>query len=82
MDRITTVADNGENVIVLNNSTPGIWSIGMRNYSTYTIYGFVADRLAAYEDTGLSPEEITALIADNKKLHSLVDAVEEVLKGK
>ncbi len=82
MNRITTLADNGENVIVLNNSTPGIWSIGMRNYSTYTIYGFVADRLAAYEDTGLAPEEIAALVADNKRLHKLVDAVEEVLKGK
>ncbi len=82
MNRITTVADNGENVIVLNNSTTGIWSIGMRNYSTYTIYGFVADRLAAYEDTGLAPEEIAALVADNKRLHAFVDAVEEVLKGK
>ncbi len=80
MNRITTVADNGENVIVLNNSTPGIWGIGMRNYSTYTIYGFVADRLAAYEDTGLTLEEITALKADNKRLHELLGSIEEVLK--
>jgi len=34
------------------------------------------DRLAAYEDTGLMPEEITALIADNKRLHELVDIIE------
>lgn len=40
------------------------------------------DRLAAYEDTGFTPEEIAALVADNKRLHKLVDAVEEVLKGK
>jgi len=39
------------------------------------------DRLAAYEDTGLSPKEITVLIADNQRLHALVDAVEEILKG-
>jgi len=42
----------------------------------------VADRLCAYEDTGLTPKEITSLIADNKRLHALVDTIEEVLKGK
>lgn len=79
MDRITTVAENDENVIVLNNSTPGIWHIEMHNYSTYMIYGFAADRLAAYEDTGLSPEEVAALKADNENLHRLVDAAQKIL---
>ncbi len=27
-------------------------------------------RLAAYEDTGLEPEEIVELIAENKRLHN------------
>ena len=44
--------------------------------------GCIADRLAAYEDTGLSPEEITALIADNVRLHELVDVFEKILGGK
>ncbi len=38
-------------------------------------------RLQAYEDTGLSPEEIAALISDNKRLHELINSVEDVLKG-
>lgn len=42
-------------------------------------YGDDINRLAAYEDTGLTPEEITALIADNKRLHELVDEMEAVL---
>ncbi len=37
------------------------------------------DRLAAYEDTGLTPEEITTLIADNENLHRLVDAAQKIL---
>ncbi len=37
------------------------------------------DRLAAYEDTGLTPEEITTLIADNENLHRLVDVAQKIL---
>lgn len=61
MDRITTVTDNGENAIILNNSSPGFWSIKKRDNNTYVMCGFVADRLAAYEDTGLTPEDIVAM---------------------
>lgn len=39
------------------------------------------DRLAAYEDTGLTPEEITAMIADNKRLHDLIDILEGTIKA-
>ncbi len=81
MDRITTVADNGENAIVLNNSSPGFWNIRMCGNNTYIIQGFAADKLAAYEDTGLTPEEITALIADNKRLHELVNIIEGLVKA-
>ncbi len=81
MDRITTVTDNGENAIVLNNNSPDFWSISKRTNNTYVICGFAADRLAAYEDTGLMPEEIAALIADNKRLHELVDVIEGAVKA-
>ena len=37
------------------------------------------DRLAAYEDTGLSPGEITAMKADNEILHKLFDTVQTLL---
>ncbi len=37
------------------------------------------DRLAAYENTGLTPEEIIALKADNENLHRLVDATQKIL---
>lgn len=39
------------------------------------------DRLAAYEDTGLMPEEITELIADNKRLHDLIGILESAIKA-
>ena len=40
------------------------------------------DRLAAYEDTGLTPEEIKALQEDNARLHKLLDDLEAVLTSK
>lgn len=39
-------------------------------------YGDDIDKLAAYEDTGLTPEEIEALKADNDRLHRLIDELE------
>ena len=38
-------------------------------------------RLQAYEDTGLTPEEITDLIADNKRLHELINSIEDTIKA-
>ncbi len=38
------------------------------------------DRLAAYEDTGLTPEEVEALKADNDRLHRLIDELESDLR--
>ncbi len=81
MERITTVTAYGDNAIILNNSSPDFWSIKKRDNNTYVICGFVADRLAAYEDTGVMPEEIAALIADNKRLHELVDIIEYIIKA-
>ena len=36
------------------------------------ILGTVADRLAAYEDTGLSPEDIETLQRENKQLKTVL----------
>ncbi len=38
-------------------------------------------RLQEYENTGLTPEEITKLIADNKRLHELVEILENTIKA-
>ncbi len=38
------------------------------------------DRLAAYEDTGLIPEEVEVLKADNDRLHRLIDELENGLR--
>ncbi|MCM1167223.1 MAG: hypothetical protein NC401_14545 [Ruminococcus sp.] len=75
MDRITSITKNGENVIILNNSTSGIWSIDKSRTSnnTYKIYGFAADRLAAYENTGLTPDEIVEMKAECERLRKLND---------
>lgn len=38
-------------------------------------------RLMQYEDTGLSLDEILALKAENKRLHELVDIIENTIKA-
>lgn len=37
------------------------------------------EKLAAYEDTGLSPAEIVALKADNDWLHKLLHEIESIM---
>ena len=41
----------------------------------------IARKLYAYEDTGLTPEEITAMKADNERLHRLLDKAEEIVQS-
>lgn len=72
MDRLTS-KEHGMNTIVLCDSSPGIWDICEGENNIYKIHGFVADKLAAYEDTGLTPEEIETLKHDNARLHALLD---------
>lgn len=38
-------------------------------------------RLCEYEDTGLTPDEISEMKADNKRLHKIVDDIESVMGG-
>lgn len=39
------------------------------------------EKLAAYEDTELTPSEIEQLKAENARLHKLVDNIESVMRG-
>lgn len=83
MDRLTEKRD-GHNVIPLR-------KFGIENIPKFTLveisdntsflYGDFANKLAAYEDTGLTPEEITAMKADNKRLHELIDILEGAIKA-
>ena len=57
MERFTFRTVGGTAVLYLGNSSE--WAIiSGRNNHEYKISGDAADRLAAYEDTGLEPEEI------------------------
>ena len=63
MERLTEKRD-GQNVIPLRQNGKIKWSIcsaGLGDAPTEYLYGEHADCLAAYEDTGLEPEEIIEL---------------------
>ena len=40
---------------------------------------YMQKRLAEYEKTGMTPEEIISLKAENERLHQLVDEIEGIL---
>ncbi len=69
MDRLTQIID-GQLCTVINTGE----TVQYR-------YGDDIDKLAAYEDTGLTPEEIAALQADNKRMHELIDILESAIKA-
>ena len=65
MKRLTKKRDR-QNVIPLKQNGETKWvicSAGMGDAPTEYLYGDHADRLAAYEDTGLEPEQVTELMA-------------------
>lgn len=68
MDRLTQIID-GQLCTVINTGE----TVQYR-------YGDDIDKLAAYEDTGLTPEEITAMKADNERMHQLIDIIEGAIK--
>ena len=76
MERLTEKRD-GQNVIPLRQNGKVKWSIcsaGLGDAPTEYLYGEHADRLAAYEDTGLEPEEIISAVDMEKvacALHEL-----------
>ncbi len=83
MDRLTEKRD-GHNVIPLRQfRVKNIPKFALAKISDNTsfLYGDFADRLASYENTGLTPEEIIAMKADNKRLHELIDILEGAIKA-
>lgn len=76
MDRLTKKDVNGGNIIFTHDE----WCYDPKD-DVLTVRGSIADKLAAYEDTGLTPEEIEQLKADNARLHKLVDNIECVMRG-
>lgn len=80
MNRLTERDEYGNaDIIALSDVMPELYaelSFSETNALTSTL-----NRLAAYEDTGLTPEEIAAMKADNKRLHALVDNIECVMRG-
>ncbi|MCM1062064.1 MAG: hypothetical protein NC452_17505 [Eubacterium sp.] len=61
-----------ENVLEIED----MWRRGDVSEVGFKARGEIIDRLAEYENTGLFPEEIKALQADNEKLHRLIDDLE------
>ena len=83
MDRLTDKRD-GHNVIPLRKfgikNIPKFALVEISDNTSF-LYGDFADKLAAYEDTGLIPEEIIVMKADNKRLHELIDILEGAIKA-
>lgn len=74
MDRLTERDEYGNaDIIALSDVMPELYaelSFSETNALTDTL-----NRLAAYEDTGLTPDEINQLKAENARLHKLVDNI-------
>lgn len=63
MERLTEKLD-GKSIIMLPSGVEHHWCIGTRKFGDMTLHylsGDAADRLAAYEDTGLAPERVAEL---------------------
>ncbi len=74
MARMTSKDEHGNNVIITSEN----WGYS-ENHGTLKLQGCIADKLADYEETGLSPAEISAIITDNVRLHELIDAFESIV---
>ena len=74
MARMTSKDEHGKNVIITSEE----WGF-TENHGTLKLQGCIADKLADYEETGLSPAEISAIITDNVRLHELLDAFESIV---
>lgn len=84
MERLTEKR-RGQNVIPLRQMSSEKnfeFSLAKVSDNVSFLYGDVADKLSAYEDTGLTPEEIEALKTDNDRLHRLIDELENSLRKK
>lgn len=66
-------------IIELSDIMPDIY--GGLSFDKANALTAALNRIAAYEDTGLTPEEIAAMKADNKRLHELVDILKGAIKA-
>ena len=80
MDRLTSKNKYGDNVITIRCFDHNDWTYDPKE-GILVVVGEAANKLAAYEDTGLTPDKITAMKADNKRLHDLIDIIEETIKA-
>ncbi len=77
MNRLTERDEFGNaDIIALSDIMPEIYA-GL-SFSETNALTDVLNRLADYEDTGLTPEEIKALQADNARLHKFLDEIDEI----
>ena len=79
MDRLTERDEFGNaDIIVLSDIMPELYD--ELSFSETNALTDVLNRLATYEDTGLTPEEITAMKADNERMHQLINIIEGAIK--
>jgi hypothetical protein len=81
MDRLTEKSPTGKNCIPLKRAAMGIdlpkWAIKETSFLENRLEGDAADRLAAYEDTGLTPEEVKTALRELERYRKL-GTVEEL----
>lgn len=73
MDRLTDRKDDGQ-------ITYPLFTQG-ENFDEAALLVICTKRLCEYEDTGLTPKEIVAMKADNKRLHDLIDILESAINA-
>ena len=82
MERLTKKRDR-QNVIPLKQNGETKWAIcsaGMGDAPTEYLYGEHADRLAAYEDTGLEPEEVNVIAGlASENCAKVADKIDQLL---
>ncbi len=77
MNRLTERDEFGNaDIIALSDIMPEIYA-GL-SFSETNALTDVLNRLADYEDTGLTPAEIKHLQADNERLHKFLDEIDEI----
>lgn len=74
---------NYDQIITLNEICPRCYSEeDVPPYCDGCGFLQAVEKLAAYEDTGLTPKEIVAMKADNKRLHNLIDILEGAINAR
>ena len=89
MERLTEKRD-GQNVIPLRQDGANKWALcsaGMGEAPAQYLHGDHADRLAAYEDTGYTPEDFDALCREMSDLRTalalpIYESLRDVIQGR